>query len=131
MIEQLKIPKDCDPLYYDVQEFTDDHSITHPAHVAVLKNDLDALRALHAAHGVGAVTKRLEQREEFTPLAFAILLLRHDAVTLLLSFGVPVDDTFTASFASGNTIYFGDATALQLAAMRGDVHLGGVAGRDH
>jgi ankyrin repeat protein len=115
------IVKDCDPSYFDAQAFTREHSATHPAHVAVMNNDLDALRALHEAHGVGILMTRLRQGNELTPLAFAILLLRHAAVTLLLSFGVLVDEYMSTCFHSGSSSIFGGATALQLAAMRGDV----------
>jgi ankyrin repeat protein len=121
MTDQLKIPKDNDPSHFDVKEFTEFYGATHPAHVAVLNNDLDALRRLHDAGGVGALTTHFEQANQFTPLSFAILLFRHAAVTLLLSFGVPVDEHLAITFMSARGVSWADASALQLAAMRSDV----------
>jgi ankyrin repeat protein len=110
-----------DPLKYDAQEFTREHSATHPALVAVMNDDLDALRALHATHGVAALTTRIKQSVQLTPLALAIFLHRRAAMTLLLSLGVPVDDFLDMIFVAGCSMTFGSLSVLQLAAMRSDV----------
>jgi ankyrin repeat protein len=112
-----------DPCKYDARQFAQEHSATRPAHVAVFNDDLNALRALHAAHGVAALSTHLESIIQFTPLALAVVLHRRAVVALLLALGVPVGDSFAMAYKSGDAVVFGNASALQLAAWRGDVAL--------
>jgi ankyrin repeat protein len=105
-----------DPLKWNVEQFAQDHGADRPAHVAVMRNDLAALRDLHLA----ALTTPLMQYAEFTPLALAVALRRRPAIAQLLALGVPVDGVFNVTFTSGDSLLFGTTSALQLAAWRGD-----------